>query len=555
MCASPLKDRPRTTGCEQEDFLAATRAPICGDALDRWILGDEPFTARLNPDLPVYNDYDQLMRLDEWLRAHDARGGRSMSGAASIPLQGNQMKAVEPEETVWLSASAGHRQDAGAVRARAAPAAAARCRAFADPVPDLHQGGRGGNGGAHQRQARALGAAGRRRRWSRSLRRSARTSDPKRVARARTLFASVLDCPGGGLRIDTIHAFSQWLLGAFPRKPGSLPARGRWRIASAMLLARQVLADLLVDAESEPLGDPQLLAALADLEPADGAGCGRGLAAALRRGARGVVRPGRVARADARATSCACSVCRPMQTRTTVADAVRGRYFRRRFAAALHGDQCRMEREDRAGRCRSHCANGLPAIAGRRCGRSDALAGRIPHQEGRSRAPANRRTRSIRPIPTMRAGGRMHRHGARHAQSAGARRTAGAGAAAGRGPSRSPGTRPRQREGLIDFDDQIRRAADLLDRSELADWIRYKLDRRFDHILVDEAQDTNEAQWRIIDALTGEFFAGIGQRGDKLRTLFVVGDYKQAIFRFQGTSPENFEARAQAGQRCDGGRG
>jgi ATP-dependent helicase/nuclease subunit B len=34
-------------------------------------LGSEPFTARLNPDLAGYSDYDQLMRLDEWL----GRGG------------------------------------------------------------------------------------------------------------------------------------------------------------------------------------------------------------------------------------------------------------------------------------------------------------------------------------------------------------------------------------------------------------------------------------------------------------------------------------------------
>ena len=100
----------------------------------------------------------------------------------------------------------------------------------------------------------------------------------------------------------------------------------------------------------------------------------------------------------------------------------------------------------------------------------------------------------------------------------------------------------KQREGLIDFDDQIRMAAGLLTDGSYAQWIGYKLDRRFDHILVDEAQDTNAAQWRIIDALTQEFFVGEGQRGDRLRTLFVVGDYKQAIFRFQGTSPENFEA-------------
>ena len=69
----------------------------------------------------------------------------------------------------------------------------------------------------------------------------------------------------------------------------------------------------------------------------------------------------------------------------------------------------------------------------------------------------------------------------------------------------------KQREGLIDFDDQIRRAAALLTRSgAIGEWIRYKLDRRFDHILVDEAQDTNAAQWAIIDALTDDFFAGAG---------------------------------------------
>jgi ATP-dependent helicase/nuclease subunit A len=97
------------------------------------------------------------------------------------------------------------------------------------------------------------------------------------------------------------------------------------------------------------------------------------------------------------------------------------------------------------------------------------------------------------------------------------------------------------REGLLDFDDLIRRAAELLKRKEMADWIRYKLDRRFDHILVDEAQDTNAEQWQIIDALIDDFFSGEGAHGAKLRTIFTVGDYKQAIFGFQGTSPDNFQ--------------
>ena len=44
------------------------------DAIDKWIKGDEPFTARLNPDLGGYNDYDQLMRLDEWQARGEAEG-------------------------------------------------------------------------------------------------------------------------------------------------------------------------------------------------------------------------------------------------------------------------------------------------------------------------------------------------------------------------------------------------------------------------------------------------------------------------------------------------
>ena len=94
--------------------------------------------------------------------------------------------------------------------------------------------------------------------------------------------------------------------------------------------------------------------------------------------------------------------------------------------------------------------------------------------------------------------------------------------------------------GGVDFDDMIRMTAKLLRQGDMAEWIRYKLDQRTDHILVDEAQDTNLAQWDIVHALADEFFAGLGASGDRLRTLFTVGDFKQAIFGFQGTSPHNY---------------
>ena len=82
--------------------------------------------------------------------------------------------------------------------------------------------------------------------------------------------------------------------------------------------------------------------------------------------------------------------------------------------------------------------------------------------------------------------------------------------------------------GSLDFDDIVGRTADLLSRSDAAEWVQYKLDRGIDHILVDEAQDTSPRLWRIVAGLTEKFFAGEGARPG-LRTVFAVGDEKQSI--------------------------
>jgi ATP-dependent helicase/nuclease subunit A len=93
--------------------------------------------------------------------------------------------------------------------------------------------------------------------------------------------------------------------------------------------------------------------------------------------------------------------------------------------------------------------------------------------------------------------------------------------------------------GVLDFDDMIARTRALFTREGAAAWALYKLDNGVDHILVDEAQDTSEAQWAILDALASEFTAGAGARALK-RTFFAVGDEKQSIFSFQGASPQSF---------------
>lgn len=95
----------------------------------------------------------------------------------------------------------------------------------------------------------------------------------------------------------------------------------------------------------------------------------------------------------------------------------------------------------------------------------------------------------------------------------------------------------------LDFADLIVRVADLLTRRSDAAWVLYKLDGGIDHLLLDEAQDTAPEQWDIIRALTDEFFAGAGSRlAAAARTLFVVGDEKQSIYSFQGADPARFLA-------------
>jgi ATP-dependent helicase/nuclease subunit B len=56
----------RKSGLPRDEFLATTEE-FLRDAIARWLKGNEPFTARLEPDIAGYNDYDQLMRLDEWI--------------------------------------------------------------------------------------------------------------------------------------------------------------------------------------------------------------------------------------------------------------------------------------------------------------------------------------------------------------------------------------------------------------------------------------------------------------------------------------------------------
>lgn len=88
-----------------------------------------------------------------------------------------------------------------------------------------------------------------------------------------------------------------------------------------------------------------------------------------------------------------------------------------------------------------------------------------------------------------------------------------------------------EKNSLYDFSDMIMQVVAVAEKNEEFSAI---LREQYQYILVDEHQDTNDGQNRIIEALTDQLYAGDSPN------LFTVGDDKQAIYRFQGASVENF---------------
>ena len=80
----------------------------------------------------------------------------------------------------------------------------------------------------------------------------------------------------------------------------------------------------------------------------------------------------------------------------------------------------------------------------------------------------------------------------------------------------------------MDFSDLEWQLCRLLQNSEHAETMQYKLDSRYRHVLLDEFQDTNPLQWQILRAW---FDAAVAVESQP--TVFVVGDPKQSIYRFR----------------------
>ena len=84
------------------------------------------------------------------------------------------------------------------------------------------------------------------------------------------------------------------------------------------------------------------------------------------------------------------------------------------------------------------------------------------------------------------------------------------------------------RQQQMDFTDLEWQVCHMLNQSDCAEYMQYKLDSRYRHVLLDEFQDTNPLQWQILQS----WFAA-SAAVDSRPTVFVVGDPKQSIYRFR----------------------
>ena len=354
---------------------------------------------------------------------------------------------------------------------------------------------------------------------------------PGLMARARSLFATVIDSPGGAIRVQTIHSFCQTLLASFPLEAKLLPGFRAIEEDEAATLQRQVLGELLEEGDeraalreaaamlSRRLGQEAALSFLSSCAAVFG-----GPRAALPPSAHdlraafdlpggnpdawvaGEITADAIAEADIRAVATSGAdwgtktglACSDVMVGWLIADAAaRGAMLGELIGCFLTGK----------GELRADFAG----------------------EKGKMKGCLDAAVRIVDAAQVLLG-------------TATAMRVADELAAAWRLGSRfAEGYALAKRErGLADFDDLITLAGSLLRVSSFGEWVRFKLDQRTDHILVDEAQDTNMRQWGIVLSMAEEFFAGAGAKEERIRTLFTVGDRKQAIFGFQGTEPKAF---------------
>ncbi len=356
-----------------------------------------------------------------------------------------------------------------------------------------------------------------------------RAPTPAEADLARKLFAQVLDLPGG-MRISTIHAFCQMLLRAFPLEAELPPQFSVLEDRDATATLAEAREDVLGHAAGGPA-----LKALAGLISAEGfAGLSAevageaamlrlaleqggvdGLAAALARALDATDDVEAEIEAactpiDDTALNRAAGILNRGSPKTDVLIAVKLRRF-------LNLPQHQRHTEWEMWRALLLTGDGKPRVrfATQACGADQGVAQGILDAEALRVQAHARRISAGNMVASTRALLLLAE------------------------PVLAAYTAAKHRAGQLDFDDLIAATQTLL-RDPGSAWVLFKLDSGLDHVLLDEAQDSNPNQWGIVKALTAEFFAGTGA-SEATRTIFAVGDRKQSIYAFQGADPRGFD--------------
>ncbi len=393
-----------------------------------------------------------------------------------------------------------------------------------------------------------------------------RPVDAAEKNRARGLFARVLDAPGG-MPIQTIHAFCQSLLRRFPLEAGIAPHFALMDERDAEEMLAQAREEVLARAQND--GDGALGAALAEVTRHVGE---EDFAELMTELARARARLGRMfGRFGSGAESCAQAIAALRGTlglgtdetpESVIADACANHAFDdatlRRAAAALinakDSDKTRGE----------GIISWLSQPQDKRVATFDSYSdvfltfSKEPPSIRKQLATKEAQKHDPTVVDVLKEEAERLKKAVFRRRAAATAAATGALLVLARALLDSYAARKRARA-LLDYDDLIHAAERLLAIEGNASWVLYKLDGGIDHILIDEAQDTNPEQWRVIAALAAEFFVGRGRHealGLAPRTVFAVGDVKQSIFGFQGADPgafldmrEAFAAKTRAAER------
>lgn len=461
-----------------------------------------------------------------------------MSGDRLYPLTAEQRAAVDPAEQVWLRASAGTGKTqvltARVIRLLLQDGVAPEnllCITFtkagaaemSERINSILARWVQLDGGDLFHDLEAIGA----------------NSGPEAREKARSLFAAVLDAPGGGLQIQTIHSLAQSLLGSFPEEAGLVPGFAPIEGRDQDELYSESLATLVREAEAS--GDNTVIGSLQEVSKA------LGEEGALKFLKKCAAQP----EAMSRIPEGAGALIYARRLADVGFDEPTQQWLEKQLFDAVIDRQAIMalaaqnlswndKKGSRGWKRAQVVQDWLACDAAYRAQTFEKLhlcwtktsgdpltksSGYTPLNESYSELALSLHNWSDALIAQV----KLAQYADRLAPAL----------LAGKAFSTAY-TKAKRARGLVDFDDMIRKTAAMLQQPGISDWIRFKLDSRIDHILVDEAQDTNRGQWEIIEGLSSDFFSGAGAKGDAARTIFSVGDEKQAIFGFQGTDPAEY---------------